>query len=515
MTDFEAMSVYEAGEDDILNTMSKFNRDYPSMTITKGSMNYLTYQSGSSNKYHIFFVAQDKSGNYFAFNGAARIGYSPQIHRIAGPTSQEMAAGAARKKMRAKQRKGYVDRTREFAKFMAAEHTVFLAEYVVQESGLPVIPDSYGTNTALDSSKGVPVWYGSAEGDSKANSARKLVEMVGSEKIEVNTIDNFVKNFTRDTDFHELSEDELDIVFRDGSMATMIADKVGDGYEISTVVVAYESEHHKGQGYDDEMDESLGMRHRGSHKQSMKDRRDEASAMDKRHSKMGRKYDDVMAMDSEHHKGQGYDDEMDESLGMRHRGKHKQSFKDRRDEAAAMDKRHTRMGRKYDDVMAMDAEHGEDYVVQESGLPVIPDSYGTNSALDSGQGVPVWYGSAENMDDYDYQSTMGVIDSAPFTEGTVNPITFTRLGAYDFPVIDNSEGQDSAIGGHGVPEWYGSAEGDYGFMDDFDKTEYEYKDVEIVKPFKTGFMGALGVIMAPVAVTFGAALLGMFFNRGE
>ena len=110
---------------------------------------------------------------------------------------------------------------------------------------------------------------------------------------------------------------------------------------------------------------------------------------------------------------------------------------------------------------------------------------------------------------------MGDIDSAPFTEGTVNPITFTRLGAYDFPVIDNSEGGDSAIGGHGVPEWYGSAEGDYGFMDDFDKTEYEYKDVELVKPFKTGFMGALGVIMAPVAVTFGAALLGMFFNRGE
>jgi len=57
---------------------------------------------------------------------------------------------------------------------------------------------------------------------------------------------------------------------------------------------------------------------------------------------------------SEHHKGQGYDDEMDESLGMRHRGRHRQSFKDRRDEASAMDKR-GRRGRKYDDVMAMDA----------------------------------------------------------------------------------------------------------------------------------------------------------------
>ena len=54
------------------------------------------------------------------------------------------------------------------------------------------------------------------------------------------------------------------------------------------------------QGYNDKMDESMGMRHRGKHSQSMKDRRDEASAMDKRHSKMGRKYDDVMTMDAEY-----------------------------------------------------------------------------------------------------------------------------------------------------------------------------------------------------------------------
>ena len=53
------------------------------------------------------------------------------------------------------------------------------------------------------------------------------------------------------------------------------------------------------QGYDDKMDESLGMRHRGMHQQSMKDRRDEASAMDKGHSRMHRKYDDVMTMDAE------------------------------------------------------------------------------------------------------------------------------------------------------------------------------------------------------------------------
>jgi hypothetical protein len=58
---------------------------------------------------------------------------------------------------------------------------------------------------------------------------------------------------------------------------------------------------------------------------------------------------------------QGYNDKMDESMGMRHRGKHSQSMKDRRDEASAMDKRHSRRGRKYDDVMTMDAEYDSPY----------------------------------------------------------------------------------------------------------------------------------------------------------
>jgi hypothetical protein len=89
---------------------------------------------------------------------------------------------------------------------------------------------------------------------------------------------------------------------------------------------------------------------------------------------------------------QGYNDKMDESLGMRDGAarKFRQSMKDRRNEAGAMDRKYG-MRRKYDDVETMDAEE----MIFE-GLPVIPDSYGTNSALSSGQGVPVWYGSAEN-----------------------------------------------------------------------------------------------------------------------
>ena len=192
------------------------------------------------------------------------------------------------------------------------------------------------------------------------------------------------------------------------------------------------------QGYDDQQDESIGERHRGPHEQSLKDRRDEADAMDK---KTGRKYHDVGTMDkaktcpecgiygywgattkcppcagvtdmdalrkevrakmgSEHHKGQGYDDELDESLGMSHKESGmKQSFKDRRDESAGTEKFDDR--RKYSRVRAMDKgnrkrgykntwvaraemDGGKDW---NMGLTQYAGSAGG-----SGQGTPVSYG---------------------------------------------------------------------------------------------------------------------------
>ena len=36
------------------------------------------------------------------------------------------------------------------------------------------------------------------------------------------------------------------------------------------------------QGYNDRLDESLGNKHKGAHKQSLKDRRDESKAMSKK-----------------------------------------------------------------------------------------------------------------------------------------------------------------------------------------------------------------------------------------
>ena len=107
------------------------------------------------------------------------------------------------------------------------------------------------------------------------------------------------------------------------------------------------------QGYNDRMDESMGMSRRGRRmKQSMKDRRDESKGMEK---SMGRRaYQRVQTMDA-----QGYNDRMDESMGMSRRGRRmKQSMKDRRNESKGMEKS---MGRRaYQRVGTMDAE----------GLPV-------------------------------------------------------------------------------------------------------------------------------------------------
>ncbi len=187
---------------------------------------------------------------------------------------------------------------------------------------------------------------------------------------------------------------------------------------------------------------------------------------------------------------QGYNDKMDESLGMRHRGPHSQSKKDRRDEAAAMDKGHTHMHRKYDDVMTMDAEVNEVVMsdnVEEThvqGVPVVPNTRGEDSAI-GGRGAPQWYGSAEVnpmyyeqvdghdalgvglpviANDFGQDSAGGSGNGVPQFYGAeaVNEVVYSdnveTTHVQGVPLVNNSWGGDSAIGGRGAPQWYGSAE---------------------------------------------------------
>jgi hypothetical protein len=164
------------------------------------------------------------------------------------------------------------DYARRAAKKMSAEG---LGDYTGP------LTNGFGENSASVSDYGVPVWYGSAEeayngmGENSASiSGQGVPQWYGSaEELPVG-----VGMPAVDDGFYPNSYGEDSSTFGQG---------VPQWYGSAE------------QGYNDKMDESLGMRHRGSHSQSMKDRRDEAAAMDKDHSMMGRKYDDVMTMDAE------------------------------------------------------------------------------------------------------------------------------------------------------------------------------------------------------------------------
>jgi len=95
---------------------------------------------------------------------------------------------------------------------------------------------------------------------------------------------------------------ENPVLFAEGDAATYSPSSDPDMVNsIQTEPTNAEADLFGSQGYNDRMDESMGMRNgrESTMEQSMKDRRDEASAMDKGHSSMGRKYDDVMTMDAE------------------------------------------------------------------------------------------------------------------------------------------------------------------------------------------------------------------------
>tara|TARA_R110002167_G_scaffold34676_25_gene110839 strand:+ start:1922 stop:4324 length:2403 start_codon:yes stop_codon:yes gene_type:complete len=72
------------------------------------------------------------------------------------------------------------------------------------------------------------------------------------------------------------------------------------------------------------------------------------------------------------------------------------------------------------------------------GVPIVPNTYGEDSAI-GGRGAPQWYGAEVN--ELVYSDDVGATN----VQGV--------------PLINNSWGNDSSIGfGRGVPQWYGSAE---------------------------------------------------------
>jgi predicted DNA-binding WGR domain protein len=106
---FEAMSWHDprwAGDRE--NVERAFKSMYPTYTIEEDSIDYLIYQGGASNKFHLFFLATDPAGNYHSFNAYGRIGYTPTLHHNAGPGTKGSVTQAISKKRHQKSKKGYV-----------------------------------------------------------------------------------------------------------------------------------------------------------------------------------------------------------------------------------------------------------------------------------------------------------------------------------------------------------------------------------------------------------------------
>ena len=66
--------------------------------------------------------------------------------------------------------------------------------------------------------------------------------------------------------------------------------------------------------------------------------------------------------------------------------------------------------------MSAEMEYAE---LGEELYPVVPNSEGGNTALDSGYGVPQWYGSAEGSQGYHAQSITETLEEASPAKGTL------------------------------------------------------------------------------------------------
>jgi len=240
----------------------------------------------------------------------------------------------------------------------------------VEYMGVPVIANSYGEESALESGDGVPQWYGSAE-------------TFEAQPRTVMTTANGTRKYIRRNKKGQFTPYQVNIAGKKGSAAI----------DRRMKAVNYAKA-----GFRDQGDaKPVGMIDRASRR--IENAIDGVFGSETIETQMEpvipNSYGDNSALSSSNgvpqwygSAEQGYNDRDDESIGMRHRGHHKQSLKSRRDESKgmtdSMNHHHP-----YSDVGTMMAE-------TEMGLPVVPNSFGEESTVvDSGHGVPQWIGSAE------------------------------------------------------------------------------------------------------------------------
>tara|TARA_R110002020_G_scaffold10668_11_gene40650 strand:+ start:16125 stop:17972 length:1848 start_codon:yes stop_codon:yes gene_type:complete len=164
--------------------------------------------------------------------------------------------------------------------------------------GLPVIANDFGEDSAGGSGHGVPQQYGAETEMTQLMTSNAL----GQAGVNYDHEIHYRADELAAEDFPGLAAANEQTMALSSALPGLpvVANDFGEDSSLSgNGVPQWYGSAETAQGYNDKMDESMGMRHRGHHSQSMKDRRDEAAAMDKDHSMMGRKYDDVGTMDAE------------------------------------------------------------------------------------------------------------------------------------------------------------------------------------------------------------------------
>ena len=230
---------------------------------------------------------------------------------------------------------------------------------------------------------------------------------------------------------------------------------------------------------------------------------------------------------------QGYNARDDESIGMRHRGHHKQSLKDRRDESKGMTDSMNRH-HPYSDVSTMLAEGWEHFEAME----VFPPSYDGDLAnsmsrirekypraqLKSGT-TPIYLTKRQgsmNRFHFFIETSVGNFNVygrigypnpqvyGPMTSGIYADKMRTKIRkgykksaeTFENPMIDegyypNSFGESSAvISSNGVPQWFGSAE-----------------NIVLEKPIETGAKLGLGFVLMSAGVTLASVVTGMLLGE--
>ena len=287
------------------------------------------------------------------------------------------------------------------------------------------------------------------------------------------------------------------------------------------------------QGYDDQQDESLGERNVTTGEQSLKDRRDEADAMDK---KTGRKYHDVGTMDPKMiyptGRGSGWGSKVKfpvEPSGRKHWNPGADPESRLVSESVTMDAENTwsilgdssDLGLFEHDSSDCDGTfepreihyecnecnewHIDDYqgwVGRARYPPFGAENMGltqyVGSAGGSSQGTPVSYGGIA-LPESDVASLVATDNPMDATIGTVTG----TMGAEEVPVVPDPSS---------FPQGYGRVLGQQTDQANLSPLHAEDEDVQMVKiqdPVMTGAKMAIGVVALNATAIVGAALIGL------